>query len=85
MRLDATDFPLWNAKINHRFPGKLKFNIGVKAVGQITDSKTNEQDIEVGISPFKNHLKLTLIGSRVQTKLTPNDFYMIRAEVRLAF
>ncbi|MDD2635747.1 MAG: hypothetical protein PHW82_09640 [Bacteroidales bacterium] len=85
MRLDATDFPLWNAKINHRFPGKLKFNIGIKAVGQITDAKTNEQDIELGISPFKNHLKVTLIGSRVQTKLTPNDFYMIRAELRLAF
>lgn len=85
MRLDATDFPLWNAKINHRFPGKLKFNIGVKAVGQIKNAKTSEQDIELGISTFKNHLKVTLIGSRVQTNLTPNDFFMLRAELRLAF
>ncbi|MDY0142742.1 MAG: hypothetical protein RBR97_12695 [Bacteroidales bacterium] len=85
MRLDATDFPLWNVKINHRFPGKLKFNIGFKAVGQITDAKTNEQDIELGISTFKNHLKLTLIGSRVQTNLTPEDFFMARLELRLAF
>ncbi len=85
MRLDATDFPLWTAKINHRFPGKLKFNIGIKSVSQIKDTKTNEQDIELGISTLKHHLKVTLIGSRVQTNLTPNDFYMIRAEFRLAF
>lgn len=85
MRLDAADFPLWNAKISHRFPGKLKFNVGVKAVGQIQDAKTNEQDIELGLTTLKNHLKVTLIGSRVQTILTPNDFYMLRAELRLAF
>ncbi len=85
MRLDVADFPLWNAKINHRFPGKLKFNIGIKAVGQIKGVKTNEQDIELGISTLKHHLKVTLIGSRVQTNLTPNDFFMLRAEVRLAF
>lgn len=85
MRLDATDFPLWTAKVNHRFPGKLNFNVGVKAVGQITGAKTNEQDLEIGITTLKHHLKVTLIGSRVQTNLVPEDFYMVRAEVRLAF
>ncbi len=85
MRLDAADFPLWTAKINHRFPGKLKFNVGLKTVGQINDAKTNEQDIEIGISTLKHHLKVTLIGSRVQTNLVPQEFYMLRAELRLAF
>ncbi|MDD3685550.1 MAG: hypothetical protein PHE56_02165 [Bacteroidales bacterium] len=85
MRLDVADFPLWTASVNHRFPGKLKFDIAVKAVGQINGWNTNEQDLEFGILTFKNHLKVTVIGSRVQTSLTPEDFYMVRTELRLAF
>ena len=85
MRLDVADFPLWQAAIRHKFPGKLKLHLGFKAVGQIEGNKTNEQDIEVGIVTLKKHLKLTLIGSRVQTQALPNEFYMGRVEMRLAF
>ncbi len=85
MRLDAPDFPLWTAGVTHRFPGKLKFHISVGSVAQIQDAQTNEQDLELGVLAFKNHLQVTLIGSRIHTNLTPEDFYMIRTELRLAF
>lgn len=87
MRLDVADFPLWQVAIKHRFPGKSKFHIAIKAVGQLEDSKTNEQDIEFGIVTLKNHLKVTLIGSRVETQAPSfdNEFYMARVEMRLAF
>ena len=85
MRMDAAEFPLWQMAIKHRFPGKLKMHVSLKAAGQIEDAKTNEQDIELGLMAFKNHLKVTLIGSRVETLALPNEFYMARAEFRLAF
>ena len=85
MRLDANDFPLWQSEIKHNFPGKLKFHIALKAVGQIKDSKTNEQDIELGIKTFKNHLKLTAIFSRVETLTFPDDLYIARMEMKIAF
>jgi len=85
MRMDAADFPLWQTAIKHRFAGKLKLHIALKAVAQIEDTKTNEQDIEIGMLALKKHLKITLIGSRVDTRLLPNEFYMARAEFRLAF
>jgi len=85
MRMDAPDFPLWQGAIKHRFPGKMKFHMAVKAVGQIEGAKTNEQDIEAGILVFKNHLKVTLIGSHVQSDYLPNDFFTARLEMRLAF
>ena len=85
MRMDATEFPLWQAMIKHRFPGKLKMHIAVKAVAQIENAKTNEQDIEFGLLAFKKHLKVTLIGSRIETLILPNEFYMARIEMRLAF
>ena len=85
MRMDAAQFPLWQAMIKHRFPGKMKMHIAAKFVGQIEDAKTNEQDLEVGLMAFRNHLKVTLIGSHVQTEALPNDFMMLRLEMRLAF
>jgi hypothetical protein len=85
MRMDAVDFPLWQATVKHRFPGKLKFHIALKGVGQLEAGKTNEQNIEAGILLFKNHLKMTLIGSHVNTELLPKDFYTTRLEMRLAF
>jgi hypothetical protein len=85
MRLDVADFPLWTSSIRYRFPGKLKLNFGFKATGQIQDNKTNEQNIESSITTLKNHLKLTLIGSRVDSKFFPEEFYMLRIEARLAF
>ena len=85
MRLDATETPLLQASIKHRFPGKLKFHMGVKVVGQFEGNKTNEQDLELGIMTMNNHLKLTLIGSRVETNALPNNFFMGRVELRLAF
>jgi hypothetical protein len=85
MRLDAAEFPLWQVALKHRFPGKLKFHIAVKTVGQIEDAEINEQDLELGIIALKNHLKVTLIGSRVESLLLPNEFYMARVEIRLAF
>ena len=85
MRMDAVDFPLWQAAIKHRFPGKLKFHVALKGVGQIEKSNTNEQNIEAGIMLFKNHLKITLVGSHVSTDLLPNDFNTARLEMRLAF
>ena len=85
MRLDVFDFPLWTAEINHKFHSKLKFHTGIKMIGQIENQHTNEQDLEIGLTTLKNHLKITLIGSRVHTMLTPEDFYMIRTEIRLAF
>jgi hypothetical protein len=85
MRMDAVDFPLWQTTIKHRFPGKLKFHLALKSVGQIALGKTNEQNIEAGILLFKNHLKVTLIGSHVNTELLPKDFYTTRLELRLAF
>ena len=85
MRMDATEFPLWQAMIKHRFPGKLKMHVAIKAVAQIENAKTNEQDIEFGLLAFNNHLKVTLIGSRIETLLLPNEFYMARLEMRLAF
>ena len=85
MRMDATEFPLWQVALKHRFPGKLKMHLAFTAVAQIEDAKTNEQDIELGLMAFKNHLKVTLIGSRVETLALPNEFYMARVELRLAF
>ena len=85
MRLDAANFPLWQAAIKHRFPGTLKFRMALKAVGQIDSPNTNEQNIEFGILVFNNHLKATLIGSRVQTDALPKEFYTVRLEGRLAF
>jgi hypothetical protein len=85
MRLDVFDFPLWTAELNHKFSGKLKLHTGLKMVGQIENQHTNEQDLEIGLTTLKNHLQISIIGSRVQTKLTPEDFYMIRTEIRLAF
>lgn len=85
MRMDAIDFPLWQAAVKHRFPGKLKFHIALKSVGQVEKANTNEQNIEAGIMLFKNHLKVTLVGSHVSTDLLPNDFNTARLEMRLAF
>ncbi len=85
MRMDAPDFPLWQAGVKHRFPGKHKFHVELKAVGQIENAKTNEQNIEVGMLLLKNHFKVTLLGSHVQSQLLPNDFYTARIEMRLAF
>ena len=85
MRLDAIDFPLWQSEVKHNFTGKLKFHVALKAVGQIEDSKTNEQDLELGIKTFNNHLKLTAIFSRVETLAFLDDLYMARMEMRLAF
>lgn len=85
MRLDAPDFPLWQGSVKHRFPSKMKFHVAVKAVGQIDDPKTNEQDLEFGMLAFKNHVKVTLIGSHVQTQNLPDDFFTARVEVRIAF
>ena len=85
MRMDAPDFPLWQVALKHRFPGKLKLHIAVKAVGQIENAKTNEQDLEVGMRIFKNHLKVTGILSHVSSNALPDDFIMARLEMRLAF
>jgi hypothetical protein len=84
MRLDATDFPLWHASIKHKFSGKLKFHIGLKTVGQIYDNKTQEIDLEAGLKLF-NHVKITTIFSQVQSKALPNNTYMGRLELRIAF
>ncbi len=87
MRMDAAQFPLWQAMIKHRFPGKRKIHIAAKFVGQIEDAKTNEQDLEIGLMALKNHLKITLIGSRVESQAIgiDNEFYMGRVELRVAF
>jgi len=85
MRMDVADFPLWQASIKHRFPGKLKFHIAIKSVAQIENPHTNEQNIEFGLFAFKKHLKVTLVGSTVQTELLPNRFYTTRLELRMAF
>jgi len=85
MRMDAPDFPIWQIALKHRFPGKLKLHIAVKTVGQIELSKTNEQDLEVGMKIFKNHLKVTGILSHVSSNALPDDFIMARLEIRLAF
>jgi len=85
MRMDAADFPLWQAAIKHRFPGKLKLHIAAKAVGQITSPLTNEQNLEIGMIVLKNHLKATLVTSRVETQYLPKEFYTARLELRLAF
>ncbi len=85
VRMDAPNFPLWQASIKHRFPGKLKFYIALKAVGELENTKTNEQDIEFGFLAFKNHLKVTLIGSRIESLAFDNNVFMPRLELRLAF
>jgi hypothetical protein len=85
MRMDAPDFPLWQAAVKHRFPGKLKFHLAAKAVGQIHDPKTNEQNLEIGMLLFNNHIKTTLIGSHVNTQYLPRDFFTTRLEIRIAF
>ena len=85
MRMDATEFPLWQMAIKHRFSGKMKMHVALKTVGQIEGAKTNEQDIEFGFMAFNNHLKTTLIGSRIESQMFDNEFYMARLELRLAF
>ena len=84
MRLDATDFPLWKASLNHHFPGKLKFHVGLKAVGQIEANETSEINFEAGFKLLK-HAKISTILSRVQTNALENDIYMARVEIRIAF
>jgi len=85
VRMDAPNFPLWQAAIKHRFPGKIKFHIAIKAVGELENTKTNEQDIEFGFLVFKKHLKITIIGSRIESLAFDNDIIMARVELRLAF
>jgi len=85
VRMDAPNFPLWQAAIKHRFPGKLKIHIAFKAVGELENSKTNEQDIEFGLLAFKKHLKVTVIGSRIKSIVFDNGIMMARIELRLAF
>ncbi len=85
VRMDAPNFPLWQTSIKHRFPGKLKFNIALKAVGELDNAKTNEQDIEFGFLAFKKHLKATIIGSRINSFAFDNNVFMARIELRLAF
>ncbi len=85
MRMDAADFPIWQLAIKHRFPGKLKLHIAVKTVGQVELAKTNEQDLEVGMRIFNNHLKVTGILSHISSNALPDDFIMARLEMRLAF
>ena len=85
VRMDAANFPLWQAAIKHRFPGKMKFHIAIKAVGELENAKTNEQDIEFGFLAFKKHLKVTVIGSRIESLAFDNDIIMARVELRLAF
>jgi len=84
MRMDAVDFPLWRASVKQKFPGKLKFDITLKAVGQIENNKTNEIDIESSLKPWK-HIKITTILSRVETNAIPNNIFMGRLEIRAAF
>ena len=85
VRMDAPNFPLWQAAVKHRFPGKMKFHIAIKAVGELENAKTNEQDIEFGFLAFKKHLKATIIGSRIESLAFDNDVIMARIELRLAF
>jgi len=85
MRMDAVNFPLWQFAVKHRFPGKLKFHIATKFAGMLENGKTNEQDLEAGSIILKHHLKITLIGSRIETQLLPKTFYMGRLEMRLSF
>jgi len=84
MRMDAVDFPLWKATVKHNFPGKIKFDVALKAVGQVEGNKTNEFDIESSLRLW-NHVKLTGILSRVDTQALPEVVYMARLEVRVAF
>lgn len=84
MRMDAPDFPIWQTKINHNFNSKINFHIGLNAVGQVTGNKTSEIDFELG-AKFFSHLKVTTIFSRVTSQALPNDMYMGRVELRLAF
>jgi len=84
MRLDAPDFPLWNAKIKHNFVGKLKFDVSLKAMGQIKANKTSEIDLEFS-TKLLNHLKISTILSRIQSDALPNEIYMTRLELRVAF
>ncbi len=85
VRMDAPNFPLWQATIKHRFTGKMKFHIAVKAVGELENAKANEQDIEFGFLALKKHLKVTVIGSRIESLTFDNDVFMARVEVRVAF
>ena len=85
VRMDAPNFPLWQTSIKHRFPGKYKFHIALKAVGELENAKTNEQDVEIGFFTFNKHLKTTFIGSRIVSNVFPNDVFMARVELRLAF
>ncbi len=84
MRLDATDFPLWKANLSHNFPGKLKFHVSLKAVGQIEANETSEIDLEAGLKLF-GHAKVTTIFSRIEGIAFPEDIYMARLELRVAF
>jgi len=84
MRLDATDFPLWQTSIKHNFPGKIKFHVELKSTGQIYDNKTFEIDLETGFKLF-DHAKITTIFSRVQSAPLQKDIYMARLELRVAF
>ena len=85
VRMDAPNFPLWQAAVKHRFAGKMKFHIAIKAVGELENKKTNEEDIEFGFLAFKKHLKITIIGSRIESLAFSNDVFMARIELRLAF
>ncbi|MCK5538217.1 MAG: hypothetical protein KAI79_15430, partial [Bacteroidales bacterium] len=69
---------------SHNLPGKLKFHVGVKAVGQIEANETSEIDLEIGLKPV-NHVKMTAILSRIETLALPDDIMMVRMELRVAF
>ncbi len=84
MRLDATDFPLWQGSVKYRFAGNLNFHTAVKVVGQVEGNETSEIDLELGAKLF-NHSKLTAIFSRVETQALEDDIFMGRLEVRVAF
>jgi hypothetical protein len=84
MRMDAWDVPIVLAELKHKFPGKTKTYVRLRAVKQLHSYQTGVLDMEVGAKFFK-HIKLTGIFSVIDSEAIPDLKYMARIELRAAF
>ena len=84
MRLDAIDLPLVYGTFKHFFPGSNKMTMQVNGVLQPNQNYSREVDLIAGSKLF-HHLRVSAIGSYLNSELLDNSYWMAKLELRLAF
>lgn len=83
MRMDAIDLPLSYASVKHMFTGKRKLSVEIKGVAQLKGSQSRELDCILDLKPFKN-IRLSGIGSVMNSELLDSPYWMAKLELRIA-